>query len=82
MDINGDPEAKDVYEVGPLTYRQGYVSVWFESYGCRDEAFMNDRAVIAVYTGTPEAQGAQLFRAWVSAEELPSALSHWANVLR
>ncbi|MFD7341343.1 hypothetical protein ACFV98_36005 [Streptomyces violascens] len=82
MNINGDPKAKDVYEIGPLTYRQGYVSVWKESHGCREDALMHDRAIVGVYTGTPEQQGDQLFRAWVDAEELPSVLGHWANILR
>ncbi|MFI1568765.1 hypothetical protein ACH4ZX_38085 [Streptomyces sp. NPDC020490] len=83
MDVNGDPEAKaEMYEVGPLTYRQGYVSVWMENYGCREGALMHDRAIVGVYTGTPEERGEQLFRAWVDAEELPSVLGHWANVLR
>ncbi|WP_405681809.1 hypothetical protein [Streptomyces sp. NBC_00057] len=43
---------------------------------------MHDRAIVGVYTGTPEERGEQLFRAWVEAEELPSVLGHWANVLR
>ncbi|MEU1377979.1 hypothetical protein ABZ442_30645 [Streptomyces triculaminicus] len=82
MDVNGDPEAKGGYEIGPLTYRQGYVVVWKENFGCRGDALMHDRAIVSVYPGTPERQGDQLFRAWVTAEELPSILSHWANVLR
>ncbi|MEW1636854.1 hypothetical protein AB0469_22595 [Streptomyces sp. NPDC093801] len=82
MNVNGDLEAKDVYEIGPLTYRQGHVSVWKEDGGCREEALMHDRAVVAVYTGTPQDRGHQLFRAWVTAEELPSVLGHWANILR
>ncbi|CAM5571134.1 hypothetical protein [Streptomyces avidinii] len=87
MNINGDPgdpEPNDVYEIGPLTYRQGFISVWKERHGQREEALMHDRAVVAVYTGTPErpAERAQLFRAWVDANELPSVLAHWANILR
>ncbi|MFR9758197.1 hypothetical protein [Streptomyces sp. TR06-5] len=81
MDINGGPEAKDLYEVGPLTYRQGFASVWKENYGCRDDALMHDQAIVSVHTGTPEERGHQLFRAWVDAHELPSILSHWARVL-
>ncbi|MFD3549535.1 hypothetical protein ACFWUW_28745 [Streptomyces sp. NPDC058655] len=87
MNINADPgapEVKDVYEVGPLTYRQGYVIVSKELSGQREDALMHDRAVVAVYTGTPErrVEGDQLFRAWVDANELPSVLAHWADVLR
>ncbi|MFD8329113.1 hypothetical protein [Streptomyces lydicus] len=82
MNVNGGPEAEDVYEIGPLTYRQGCVSVWKENNGCREDALMHDRAIVGVYTGTPEQRGDQLFRAWVNAEELPSVLNHWANVLR
>ncbi|KMO93457.1 hypothetical protein ACS04_34790 [Streptomyces roseus] len=70
-----------MYEVGPLTYRQGFVSVWKENGGCRDDALMHDRVVVAVYTGTPDRRGEQLFRAWVDAGELPSVLGQWANVL-
>ncbi|MFD8851857.1 hypothetical protein [Streptomyces sp. NPDC059604] len=82
MDINGGPEVEaGMYDAGPLTYRQGYVCVWMENYGCRGDALMNDRAVVGVYTGTPEQRGNQLFRAWVDAEELPTVLSHWANIL-
>lgn len=80
-DIGGD-SSQEMHEVGPLTYRQGYVSVWFKSFGTRAEALMNDHAVVGVYTGTPEKRGDQLFRAWVDAEELPAILGHWANVLR
>lgn len=82
MDVNGDPESKDVYEIGPLTYRQGYIKVWKEEYGQRENALMHDRAIVSVSTGTPEQRGDQLFRAWVDADELPSVLAHWANVLR
>ncbi|MFD3538391.1 hypothetical protein ACFWUQ_02685 [Streptomyces sp. NPDC058662] len=87
MNINGDPgapEVKDVYEIEPLTYPQGYVIVSKELNGQRDDALMHDRAVVAVYVGTPErrAESDQLFRAWVDANELPSVLAHWANVLR
>jgi hypothetical protein len=85
MNVNGnpgEPEVKDVYEIGPLTYRQGYVFVWKEEYGQRADALMHDRAIVGVYTGTPERRGDQLFRAWVTAEELPSVLGHWANILR
>lgn len=89
MNVNGDPgspEVKDMYAIGPLTYRQGHVIVWKEEYGQREEALMHDRAIVAVYTGTPEeraeGQGHQLFRAWVDANELPSVLGHWADVLR
>ncbi|MFI1285172.1 hypothetical protein ACH4U5_31190 [Streptomyces sp. NPDC020858] len=73
-----------MYEIGPLTYRLGYVKVWKEEYGQRDEALMHDRAIVGVYTGTPEqrTESDQLFRAWVDAHELPSVLAHWANVLR
>ncbi|MFJ6793950.1 hypothetical protein [Streptomyces sp. NPDC091268] len=86
MNINVDPaapEGKDLYEIGPLTYRQGYISVRKEVGGQREDALMHDRALLAVFTGTP-AQGAatdQLFRAWVDANELPSVLAHWAAVL-
>ncbi|SDD81342.1 hypothetical protein [Streptomyces prasinopilosus] len=87
MNVNADPgapEAKDVYEIGPLTYRQGYVIVWKELHGQREDALMHDRAIVGVYTGTPDrrAEGDQLFRAWVNADELPSVLAHWATVLR
>ncbi|MDA5286411.1 hypothetical protein [Streptomyces sp. Isolate_45] len=84
MNVNGDPgtpEVKDAYEIGPLTYRQGYVMVWADEHGCRDEALMHDRVIVAAYTGTPEKKGDQLFRAWVDANELPSTLAHWATVL-
>ncbi|MCM2389731.1 hypothetical protein [Streptomyces albipurpureus] len=81
MDVNAGPETNQMYEIGPLTYRQGYVSVSMESYGCRADALMNDRAMVTVYTGTPEHQGNQVFRAWVDAAELPSVLGHWANTL-
>lgn len=43
---------------------------------------MHDRAIVGVYTGAPGKQGDQLFRAWVTADELPSVLGHWANILR
>ncbi|WP_328406453.1 hypothetical protein OHS70_38520 (plasmid) [Streptomyces sp. NBC_00390] len=87
MNINGDPgdiEAKDVYEIGPLTYRQGYVLVWKEQFGVRDDALMHDRAIVGAYFGNPENRGSadQLFRAWVDAEELPTVLAHWADILR
>ncbi|MFI8264563.1 MULTISPECIES: hypothetical protein [unclassified Streptomyces] len=86
MNINGDPgapDAKDLYEIGPLTYRQGYVIVWKELAGQREDALMHDRAIVAAYTGTPDRrdQSDQLFRAWVDANELPSILAHWADVL-
>lgn len=64
MDVNGDPKTEEMYEIGPLTYRQGYVKVWKESHGCRDEALMHDRAIVGAYTGTPEDRGGQLFRVW------------------
>jgi len=83
MDIQAGPgEPGDMYEVGPLTYRQGYVCVWNESYAADEDALMHDRSIVAVYTGTPEQRGEQLFRAWVDAEELSSVLAHWATVLR
>jgi|GEM_PF-6929705 len=83
MDVNGgDSEPEEMYEVGPLTYRQGYVSVWFKSYGAREDALMHDRGIVAVYTGTPEDRGEQLFRALVKPEELPAVLAQWAAVLR
>ncbi|WP_331725356.1 hypothetical protein [Streptomyces zaomyceticus] len=88
MNVNGDPGSPkvkdDMYEVGPLTYRLGYVKVWKEEYGVREEALMHDRAIVAAYTGTPEEhpKNDQLFRAWVDADELPAVLAHWANVLR
>ncbi|MFI5761814.1 MULTISPECIES: hypothetical protein [unclassified Streptomyces] len=90
MNVNGDPgipeAGEETYAIGPLTYRQGHVIVWKEANGQRDEALMHDRAIVAVYTGTPEERaeghGHQLFRAWVDANELPSILDNWANVLR
>lgn len=83
MDVNGgDSEPEEIYEVGPLTYRQGYVSVWFRTGGCREDALMHDHAIVGVYTGTPEDRGEQLFRAWLEAKELPSVLAQWAAVLR
>lgn len=84
MDVNAGhaASADDMYEIGPLTYRQGCVFVWKESLGCREGALMHDRAIVGVYTGAPDPRGDQLFRAWVDAEELPSVLNHWANVLR
>lgn len=81
MDVNAGAETNEMYEMGPLTYRQGYVSVSMESYACRAGALMNDRAMVTAYTGTPDHQGNQLFRAWVGAGELPSVLAHWAHAL-
>lgn len=82
MDVNGDSTVEETYEAATLTYPQGFVRVWKESHGCRDDALMHDRAIVGVYTGTPEQRGEQLFRAWVEAGELPSVLAQWATALR
>ncbi|MFD7610795.1 hypothetical protein [Streptomyces sp. NPDC059828] len=87
MNVNGDledVECKDMYEIGPLTYRQGFVFVWKERFGVREDALMHDRAIVGAYFGHPEnrVSAAQLFRAWVDPEELPAVLAHWADILR
>ncbi|MEU8741889.1 hypothetical protein [Streptomyces halstedii] len=83
MDVNaGSGQAGNMHDIGPLTYRQGHVMVWAENHGCREDALMHDRVIVGVYTGPPEQRGDQMFRAWVDAEELPSVLERWANVLR
>lgn len=82
MDVNGGSGVGEMHEVGPLIYRQGFVSVWTEDHRCRDDALMHDRVIVSVHTGAPKQRGDQLFRAWVEARELPSVLDHWAGVLR
>jgi hypothetical protein len=80
-DDDDDPVG-DMHQIGPLTYRQGHVLVWMEDGGCRENALMHDRAVVAAFCASPpDEEDQQLFRAWVTAEELPLVLAQWARVL-